>query len=42
MGPKIVSAIRFLEKGGQKVIITTPENLEDALEGKKGTCIVPG
>jgi carbamate kinase len=42
MGPKIVSAIRFLEKGGQKVIITKPENLEDALEGKTGTCIVPG
>ncbi len=42
MGPKIVSAIRFMEKGGQKVIITTPENLEDALEGKAGTCIVPG
>lgn len=42
MGPKIVSAIRFLEKGGQMVIITTPENLEDALEGKAGTSILPG
>jgi carbamate kinase len=42
MGPKIVSAIRFLEKGGQKVIITTPENLEDSLEEKAGTSIIPG
>jgi carbamate kinase len=42
MGPKIVSAIRFLEKGGQKVIITTPEKLEDALEGRAGTSIIPG
>ena len=42
MGPKIVSAIRFLEKGGEEVIITTPENLEKALSGEKGTRIVPG
>ncbi len=42
MGPKIVSAIRFLEKGKGKVIITTPKKLEDALERKAGTTIVPG
>lgn len=40
MGPKIVSAIRFLEGGGEEVIISTPENLESALERKKGTRIV--
>lgn len=42
MGPKIISAIRFLEKGGEMVIITTPENLENALRGEEGTRIVPG
>jgi len=42
MGPKIVSAIRFLEKGGEEVIITTSENLEKALSGEKGTRIAPG
>lgn len=42
MGPKIVSAIRFLEKGGEEVIITTPENLEKALSSERGTRIVPG
>ncbi len=42
MGPKIVSAIRFLEKGGEDVIITTPENLESALSGEMGTRVVPG
>ncbi len=42
MGPKMVSAIRFLEGGGKKAIITTPENLEKALEGKCGTEIVLG
>jgi len=39
MGPKIQAAINFLEKGGKKVIITSPENAAKALEGKKGTII---
>ncbi|UCG69885.1 MAG: carbamate kinase [Thermoplasmata archaeon] len=42
MGPKIISAIRFLEKGGEEVIITTPENLKKALDGEKGTKIILG
>jgi carbamate kinase len=41
MGPKIVSAVRFLEGGGEQVIISTPENLESALEEDKGTIIIP-
>jgi carbamate kinase len=41
MGPKIESAIRFLEKGGSEVLITDPPNLIDGIEGKKGTRIVP-
>lgn len=40
MGPKIEAAIDFLEGGGKEVLITLPENLADALEGKTGTRIV--
>jgi carbamate kinase len=40
MGPKIEAAIEFLEAGGEEVLITLPENLADALEGKTGTRIV--
>ena len=39
MGPKIEAAIRFLEKGGKQVIITSFENLEQAVKGKAGTII---
>jgi carbamate kinase len=41
MGPKIEAAIDFLEGGGKEVLITLPERLADALEGKTGTRIVP-
>jgi len=41
MGPKLKAAIKFLDNGGEKVIITTPELAADALEGKAGTTIVP-
>lgn len=40
MGPKIKAAIQFLESGGKKVIITSPEKISAALEGKAGTHIV--
>ncbi|HXV20524.1 MAG TPA: carbamate kinase [Desulfuromonadales bacterium] len=40
MGPKIEAAIEFLEGGGEEVLITLPENLADALDGKTGTRIV--
>jgi|MTBAKSStandDraft_2_1061841.scaffolds.fasta_scaffold02296_5 carbamate kinase len=39
MGPKIKAAMDFIEKGGKKVIITLPETIEEALEGKTGTII---
>jgi carbamate kinase len=41
MGPKILSAIRFLRRGGKKAIITSPDRVRDALQGKGGTQIVP-
>ena len=40
MGPKIRAAIEFVENGGKKAIITAPELIHDALEGKEGTEIV--
>ncbi|NWG13870.1 MAG: carbamate kinase [Acidobacteria bacterium] len=41
MGPKIESAIRFLEGGGKKVIVTSDEHLVEAFQGSAGTHIVP-
>jgi carbamate kinase len=41
MGPKIESTINFLENGGKKAIITSIENVFDALEGVAGTIITP-
>lgn len=40
MGPKIESAISFLEGGGREVIITSPEGFLDAVGGQGGTHIV--
>lgn len=41
MGPKVAAAIRFLERGGERAIITNPENIPRALRGETGTTIVP-
>ena len=41
MGPKIESAVSFLAAGGREVIITSPEYLLAAVDGKAGTRIVP-
>jgi carbamate kinase len=40
MKPKIEAIIQFLEGGGQKAIITSPENLLKAIKGDSGTTIV--
>ncbi len=39
MGPKILAAIKFLEGGGEEVVITATEKLVDALEHGAGTHI---
>jgi carbamate kinase len=39
MGPKIQAAIEFVRGGGHEVVITSPERLTDALEGKTGTVV---
>lgn len=41
MRPKIESSIEFLEAGGENVLITSPERLEEALAGRAGTRILP-
>ncbi len=40
MGPKVQSAIRFLEKGGKKVVICSISNVARAINGKAGTTII--
>ena len=40
MGPKIRSALYFLEHGGQKAVITNVNNIKQAIEGKAGTTIL--
>ncbi len=40
MGPKILAAIRFLESGGKKVIISHVEKGYEAFKGETGTHIV--
>jgi carbamate kinase len=42
MGPKIQSAIDFMRGGGREVVLTSPEKLLEALEGKTGTRIHRG
>ena len=40
MKPKIEAALEFLRHGGKRVIVTRPQDLETALDGKTGTEIV--
>ncbi len=41
MGPKIEAAIDFLAAGGSEVLITSPAVLQEALDGRGGTRLVP-
>jgi len=41
MGPKMEAAIRFLEQGGREVIVCSPEELGEAMDGRAGTRITP-
>lgn len=40
MGPKVEAAISFLQNGGKEVIITSPENLVNAVQNNSGTHII--
>lgn len=39
MGPKVQAAINFLENGGERIIITSPQKAGKAMKGKAGTLI---
>jgi len=41
MGPKIAAALRFVEHGGQRALITSYERLPDAMRGRTGTHVLP-
>lgn len=41
MGPKITAAIRFVRAGGRAAVITSPRNAAAALDGSRGTRILP-
>jgi carbamate kinase len=42
MGPKVEAAMGFVERGGERAIITSLDKAADALGGVTGTHIVPG
>jgi carbamate kinase len=41
MLPKVKAIIKYLENGGKKALITDPEHIGEALDGKTGTWILP-
>ncbi len=41
MYPKILASTIYLENGGKEVLITSPERVQEALDGKTGTWIYP-
>ncbi len=41
MGPKIESALSFLENGGERVVITDLHHVLEAMQGKAGTSLLP-
>jgi carbamate kinase len=41
MGPKVAAALRFVESGGERALITTYERLGEAVHGRAGTHVVP-
>jgi carbamate kinase len=41
MAPKIQASIEFVRNGGSSVVITSPEKVREALEGRAGTKILP-
>ena len=41
MLPKIEAILKYMDEGGKRALITNPENIKNALEGKTGTWILP-
>jgi carbamate kinase len=42
MGPKVEAVIRFLREGGRRALITDPQSLPLAIEGRAGTHFIGG
>jgi carbamate kinase len=40
MAPKMRAVVQFLEAGGERALITNPENIAKAIAGDTGTWIV--
>jgi carbamate kinase len=40
MGPKVEAAVQFVQKGGNRAVITSIQKIEDAVGGKAGTEII--
>ncbi len=41
MGPKVEAAVRFVENGGRRAVITSLEQIEEAVHGRAGTVVEP-
>ena len=41
MGPKVDAACRFVEQGGTRSVITSLDQIADAVAGRAGTVVVP-
>ena len=41
MGPKVEAVCRFVEHGGARGMITSLDNIAEALDGGAGTVVVP-
>ena len=41
MGPKVEAACRFVEQGGTRAVISTLDDILDAVAGESGTVVVP-
>ncbi len=41
MGPKVDAACRFVEQGGTRSVISSLDQITDAVAGRAGTVVVP-
>ena len=40
MGPKVEAAVEFVERGGERAVITSLDRMAEAVAGRAGTTIV--
>jgi carbamate kinase len=39
MAPKVTAAVRFVEAGGRRAVITSLDRIAEAVSGGVGTCV---